>query len=140
MKRCYLIDVLRSKELAKKVKRICPKECYANVFRVFTSFPAEFRSGRLRVAYGYVSICDKLWTRHCFIITNNNEIIDPTLALQQDGLESRLYHVMKIFPSVQEYMEAIDSEHGYPALTRCLSREDVEAQQWCLDNGYYPVG
>ena len=129
------------------------KECYTNVFCVFNHFFQKFRDGYWRVAYGYVKIfLDKpLYCRHCFILDKDNRVIDVTLpallrhrgeldlenettfsVLEQVQKDSSNYLVMKVFDKPNEYLNAIENENLFPALTSTLMSEEIKMGQWAM--------
>lgn len=75
----------KSKEIYESCKQnIAIKECYNNVFNVVTDYIGKFRNGEWQVAYGYVETMAGFYCRHCFIIDENNKVIDPTIHTNTD--------------------------------------------------------
>ena len=136
----YLLNKEESLKLYNKHQdKIEPKDCYINIFNILTIYPQNFHSGEWMIAYGYVSSIENVYCRHCFVLAGD-EIIDPTLFSTDRDNSSRTYYLFKVFDSVGEYLEALDSEKGYPALTKHLHKEDSEALKWAQQNGYLFIG
>lgn len=71
-------------------KHIALKDCYANIWRVTAPNMQKFNNGEWKVTYGYMpSVCG-LYVRHCFIVNQDGEAIDPTAVLIQKELQSEL--------------------------------------------------
>ena len=135
------LDKIKSKEFYDYFKdNIKMKECYNNVFNVFTLCPKTFREGKLKVAYGYTEVMPLLYCRHCFIIDENDKVIDPTIYAQSEPNLDRDYYVMFVFEDTDEYLNAIESDNLMPALDKFLRVQDIEAQQWARENGIIFMG
>ena len=136
----YKINIDKSKEVFNKCKsHIAIKECYNNVFRVSTDYSKNFNNNKWRVTYGYMTVTVNLLCRHCFIIDENNEVIDPTILLTFKG-EAPQYFAMKIFDNYNEYLSAIERERRFPALNFYLRNEDFQAEKWAQKNNYILIG
>lgn len=136
----YNLNIEASRKLYNNHKdKIAPKECYFNIFNISTLYPKMFLSGEWKITYGYVSSVDNVYCRHCFIFTENG-IIDPTIFSTKHEKESCTYYITKVFDSISEYLDAVNSERNYPALTKHLKNEDKKAVEWALQNGLFFVG
>ena len=139
MLKCKL-NLEQSKTVYEHCKRhIQIKHCYNNVFEVVTDYMSNFRSGKWKIAYGFTEIMAGLYCRHCFILDENGNVIDPTLYAQSEQ-RNKAYYVMTVFDDVDEYLTAIESENYMPALERYLRVQDKQAQQWAKENGIIFVG
>lgn len=137
----HFLNAELSEAVYKKYKRgIKAKECYTNVFFLLSKEFSKFESGEWRVAYGFVSSIDCIYCRHCFILERDGLVIDPTMFASERDNSERIYFVMKTFERTEDYISAIDSENGYPALGRYLRRIEMEAQSWGAENGYLFIG
>lgn len=117
------------------------KECYINVFRAVCNNMENVKSGKWKIAYGYVSSIRNLLVRHCFIVDENNMVIDPTIyATILDDKEDTNYYVMYLFDDVEKYIDAIESENGYPALDKYLMEYTKQATKWSIKNGFLLIG
>lgn len=132
----FKLDAEKSKEVFDRCGNIKVKECYNNIFKVVTEYPSMFHNNVWRVAYGYMLIFDNLYCRHCFVIDENNKIIDPTIyATEREDAEAKEYYAMFIFDDMGEYLKAVEHEEYMPGLEYHLREKDVKAQMWARDNG-----
>lgn len=130
------LDVEKSREVYEYFKDyIKVKECYNNVFNVFDLSNKTFREGKWKIAYGYTEVMAGLYCRHCFILDENDRVIDPTLSAQTDPPLTRDYYVMAVFTNMDDYLCAIEDNDLFPALDKPLREQDKQAQQWARDNG-----
>jgi hypothetical protein len=135
----YALNIDKSKEVAEHCrKHLKLKMCYNNVFNVVTTYIDNFHNGKWKIAYGYISSVANLLCRHCFIIDENNDVIDPTIALRNDV--DAEYYTMKIFDDIDEYFNAVSQGQYYPALERYLYENDKQAQKWADENGFILIG
>lgn len=129
------LDRGNSEAVYKKLKKIIePKLCYNNVFLVISHYQEKFFTGRWKVAYGYVSSVQPVYCRHCFIIGEDGNVIDPTIFASGNQTEERKYYVTKVFEKLEEYLSAVESEDNMPALERHLRKEDARAAEIALQN------
>ena len=136
----YLLDVEQSKAVYSDCKpRLQVKMCYNNVFNVITEYISKFRAGEWKVAYGYMTVFDKLLCRHCFIVNEDGKVIDPTIFLGSANTE-REYYAMKVFDDVDVYFEAIESDGYFPALDKYLAEQNKQANIWANENGFILTG
>ena len=130
------LDVEKSREVYEYFKDyIKVKECYNNVFNVFDLSNKTFREGKWKIAYGYTEVMAGLYCRHCFILDENDRVIDPTLFVQTDPPLTRDYYVMTVFTNIDDYLCAIEDNDLYLALDKPLRKQDQQAQQWARNNG-----
>lgn len=135
----HTLNIDKSKEVAQRCKKQLEiKMCYNNVFKVVTTYIDNFHNGKWKVAYGYMTIFENLLCRHCFIIDENNNVIDPTLAIRENV--DTEYYAMKVFDDINEYFSAISNEKYFPALTRYLRENDKQAYKWGEINGFILIG
>ena len=105
--RKHTLDLKQSKAVYERCKRhIQIRHCYNNVFEVVTDYIGNFRSGKWKIAYGYMEIMAGLYCRHCFILDEADKVIDPTIYAQEERPD-RVYYVMIVFDDVDEYLAAI---------------------------------
>lgn len=138
----YVLNMDESRKLYERGKsRYVVNQCYKNIFHVVCGNLGLFQTGSWKVAYGYVSSVRNLLIRHCFIITDSGEVIDPTIfthSLSDD--RSDAYYIMKVFSEVEEYISAVLGEGGYPALTSTLRPYEKKAWSWAAENGFILCG
>lgn len=138
---CLPLNAERSKAVFDSCsKYVKVKECYINVYRVACTFFENMRFGEWRVAYGYMTSSIGLLIRHCFLIDENNAVIDPTLFAQDTVDDDRSYYVMKVYDTFSEYLNAVEKEDNYPALSRTLRPYDERAHTWGRENSFYLCG
>lgn len=140
MRKCQM-NVDMSREVYEYFKdHIKLKECYNNVFNVFTLCPKTFRDGKWKVAYGYVEAMPLLYCRHCFILDEHGKVIDPTAFAHDEPQTQREYFVMTVFDDTDEYLNAIEENDLMPALDKYLREQDKKALQWAKDKEIVFVG
>lgn len=136
----YLLDVEQSRAVYNYCKPLLQtKMCYNNVFHVVTEYISKFRAGEWKVAYGFMTVFDNLLCRHCFIIDENEKVIDPTIFTGSASTE-REYYAMKVFDDIDVYFEAVENNNYYPALDRYLSEQNKQAYEWAEQNGFILTG
>lgn len=137
----YKLNASHSRELYEKYKEhIEPKMCYNNIFHVFEYNVDKIRNGEWKIAYGYVSSVNNVLCRHCFIIDEYGNALDPTIFTQTEVNTDREYFSFKTYDDVAEYLDAIEENKLYVALERVLRAEERQAHEWALDNGYLLIG
>lgn len=153
--RYYNLNKEKTLELYNKKNLLLEiKECYMNTFMVFTEYQEKFNVGLWRVAYGYMKISKdvNLYCRHAFVLDENDEVIDVTLALLCDNKRSNTirsineesctedkYIVMKIF-NAEEYLKALEENDKYVALETYLHEEDMKMLEWSVKNNIFLCG
>jgi hypothetical protein len=142
-----IIEHELNQDLSKKVyelhkHKIKPKQCYNNVFHVVANLKEKFYNDTWKIAYGYMKLPNfKLMTRHCFIVNENNEAIDPTLyCLKSVKQYKEQKYISFAILDVHEYIDKIEQNNNYPALTKPLLDKEKLAIEWCLQNGIIPIG
>ena len=137
MMKFYSIDSESSSMVYNALKRLIePKFCYNNVFFVVSNFHSNFMDGKWKVAYGYVSSVQNVFCRHCFVFDTTSElIIDPTASATGNPIDEKKYYIMRVFDTLDSYLEAIDDEHNLPALENYLRQDDIKACRLAHENG-----
>lgn len=139
--KAYQLNVEQSKTVYERCKQhIQVKHCYNNVFEVVTDYMGKFRGGGWKIAYGYVEVMAGLYCRHCFILDNEDMVIDPTIFAWTEPPLQREYLVMTVFDDVDKYLNAIEQDGYMPALDSYLKDDDKQAHEWAKNNGYVLVG
>ena len=137
------LNIEQSEQLYRKGrKHYEPKMCYMNIYNMAYSLDnyARFQSGKLKIAYGYKSSVANLLVRHCFVINDAREVIDPTLFCQPEPDVNSVYYVMYEFPTMKDYWAALEKEGYYPALLSFLRSHNALAHQWAQANGFILYG
>ena len=142
----YKLDIDTSRSVYKThARQMKLRQCYKNVSYILDREFKKFTSGEWKIAYGYYTVTidfPNLLARHCFILTDKNTVIDPTIMIHKtniDELVNREYFVMKRFDDIREYYAAIVSEECYD-LCHLLKKEDTDAFIWAGMNGYGIIG
>lgn len=139
--RKHTLDLEQSKAVYEDCKRhIKVKHCYNNVFEVVTDYISNFRFGKWKVAYGFVEVMAGVYCRHCFILDEHGNVIDPTVYAHTEPPTQKEYYVMATFDDVDEYLEAIEKDNHMPALEKYFREQDKQAFQWAKDNGIVFIG
>lgn len=128
-------------ELSEEIYRACShflefKECYTNVFYTSQHFIHKFLSGDWKVAYGFMSAIDDVMVRHCYILNENNEVIDPTPFCNKnyDG-EIKEYATFYIFDDYGKYNDAIAENNLMPDLVQHLFKIERDlSTSWAKEN------
>lgn len=134
-------------ELSREVYNHCegyikPKHCYNNIFEVVTDYIEKFRSdkNKWKVCYGFTEVMLGLYCRHCFILDEHGEVIDPTIFTHKEPPLEREYYTMYVFEDVDEYLTAIEENDLMPALDKYLREQDMKAQKWAIEQGIILIG
>ena len=136
----YQLDYDKSKEVYEYFKNeVKIKECYNNVFNILTLSNATFREGKWKVAYGFTETIPLVYCRHCFILDENDKVIDPTLFTNSEQ-PHRQYYVMYAFDNVDEYLNAIELDNLMPALDNYLREQEKTAYEWAKTEGIVLFG
>ena len=136
-----ILDVEQSRAVFEDCKsRLAMKECYNNVFYVVTDYISKFRKGEWKVAYGYMTVFENVMCRHCFIIDEKGEVIDPTIFTTPNIYTDRQYITMKIFDDISDYFTAIEQADYFPALDKALKENEAQIQKWANKNGFILTG
>ena len=133
------LDIFTSKAIYEKYKKkIKPKMCYNNVFHIATDMLLKFKSGKYKVAYGYISVFNhSLYARHCFII-REDLVVDPTLFATGENLDAD-YIITKIYDDINDYIKAVEDNNFIPDLIRPLQDLDKKMFIQMQEKGIYLV-
>ena len=143
----YKLNKAKSIEVYEKCKHLLEiKECYNNTFKIMSEYGYDFWKNNWKIAYGYTRVFshDILFVRHAFILDENNDVVDATYIFtdihKRDIEDDKEYFVMKIFNNGDEYLDAIMSDNGYPALFNYLAEENRKLNDWATKQGYLLCG
>lgn len=120
------------------------KECYINIYKTIDYFRERYDSGEWKIAYGYFTVMPSthLMARHCFIVNDKGEAIDPTL-LKLHSLEDgagREYISFAIFKTLDTYLESVSKNQQVPDLIKPLKKMDNHAFLWAYQNKRLLIG
>lgn len=125
---------------------IAIKECFNNVFNVVMNYSGEFHQGNWKVAYGYYPVSvkgtDGMYAKHCFIVNQDNDVIDPTIILQRwRKLDKDTEYISHTIFELEDYINALESENGQPALYNYLYKTELnEMLPWSKENNIILIG
>lgn len=113
--------------------------CYNNVFNVLlydSLICHQVISREYFVAYGYMRVKEDepFFVRHCFLMTKDNEVIDPTMPLFTNPNLKADYIVLKKFECYIDYLEALEKNNREPNLAIMLFKEDHEISRKAFEN------
>ena len=131
--RNYIKNTELSAVIGKKHQRwIRPKECYHNIWRIVTS---EDFNKSYQIAYGFVQAFDHVYVLHCFLVNEEDQVIDPTLP----DSEKDNYYILRRF-SYQEYLREI-CESRYPSMENrnWLKKAVKDFTNWSMENGIIAI-
>lgn len=121
-----------------------PKDCYRNVFKTISFFSEKFHSGEWKIAYGFFSVLpnELLITRHCFLVNEAGEAIDPSLIVVENYKvnEPREYFSFTIFNSLDEYLDVIEKNLHVPDLLKALQKHERIVEQKLRKEGFFVIG
>lgn len=117
---------------------IQPKECYKNIFNLFTELD-ELQEGRWKVAYGYMPCVDNIFIRHCFIVNENEEVIDPTAMLYNRKELGENYLIFAVLDK-DDYIDTLWEEEGYAALWKHFREIEKNLIDECFQKGLVLMG
>lgn len=117
------------------------KECYVNIFNTIQYYSDKYRSKEWRIAYGYLPSIRNYYVRHCFIVNDKGEAIDPTIFTNTNRTIDRPYMSFSIFPDISQYILAVERNDMVPSLSWYFDKEVMlEAHKWAEENGYLLMG
>lgn len=137
----HVVNHTESKQVFKQLGDLLQKkECYSNVFHSIHLFSKKFTSGEWKVAYGYLRIFEgePLMARHCFIVSQDGEAIDPTLigiSTYQEG-QVKEHVAFHIFDDLNVYLDAVTENNNVPDLIKPFwDKENSISEKWARKNG-----
>lgn len=110
------------------------KECYDNVWKVINfGFGKNFASEKWKVAYGYVTSIEGMMARHCFIVDEFGNAIDPTLINSQYFDEEKPNeYISYVTLTLKEYLDAIENHGMNTSLFTAFREAEAEARDYAL--------
>jgi hypothetical protein len=126
-------------EVSREVNENCgaeirKKECYDNIWKVINfGFGRNFIIGGWKIAYGYVSSINGLMARHCFIVDEEGNAIDPTL-IQSEYFDEENPNVYISFATLtfEKYLDLIEKHGMNPSLFNVFLEEESEAKEYAM--------
>ena len=122
---------------------IKPKQCYHNIYQIMNSFDyfEKFKAGEWQIAYGYVQITQELYARHCFIVDENCNAIDPTLALTHpEGFKELPYYFAFAILSPTEWFELLEKNQYDISLGYAFRESEPNAYEYAKKHGMLLIG
>lgn len=139
----FPLDVEKSKSLYREqAKRFQARDCYRNIYKAITNHISDVGTDGWKVAYGYYSCkeCPRWLLRHCFILDQEDHVIDPTIFTHKDKSTCHEYFVLFAFDSYRDYFAAVEESDYYPSLDHRYHALSKEAWEWARQNGYVLSG
>lgn len=139
----YKMNVEKSREVFEDCSDFIEmKRCYNNVFDLIMRYHEKFKSGEWRIAYGYYTAVQNLMARHCFILTSEDEVIDPTVIATPtfDPDKEKSYVTFKVFGSVSDYMRALERNDNMPDLYGVFNDLEAKAHEWATSKQLILMG
>jgi hypothetical protein len=129
----YVLDEELSMEMFERHRSVLNQgACYNNVFNLCGEYELV-RLGVMRVAYGYWTAIPGIMARHCFFVTDDKKIIDPTYAFRsnKENVEYWIFAVLEF----RDYLDKIRDENLDPALHYTLREPDHKLIQESFQEG-----
>lgn len=138
----YKMNLEKSLEVYNECDFIKMKHCYNNVFNMIFPYHEQFKSGEWRIAYGYYTAIEGLMARHCFILTSEDEVIDPTILATDtfDPEKEKVYVAFKVFGSIKEYLDVLADNDREPALFNVYYDLEMKANEWAKQKQVFLMG
>ena len=130
----HVISLRKSKEIFDEIPDFIEmKMCYNNVFNIMTHYVHEgFSSGDWKIAYGFISALDNVLVRHCYIVDNDGDVIDPTVFRFSNHSDRNFNYLTFKELSKDSYIEAVIENNYEPALYNSFIEEESQARKWGL--------
>ena len=126
--RTHKLNLETSKSVYESCKdKIALKQCYFNVFCVTDNYTENFKSGKWKVAYGFLHCFDDLYVRHCYILDEHDRVIDPTLMIRNSIPEKD--YITFFIAEYNEYIDMILENHCFPDLVMALKKKENEIRK-----------
>ncbi len=138
----HTLDIHRSKEFYNKCRGIVKiKECYNNIFNVSSHIYNPFVNGELKIAFGYVLIMDNMFARHCFIVDNNGNAIDPTIVSTSTFKEDKEHRYLSFdILEFNDYIDLLDKYEGDASLFKHYIESERLARDWAEKHSFVLLG
>lgn len=133
----HKLNLEESKALYQKWKHLIKKGyCYHNVFYVYDKNRMTFKNRGWKIAYGYYPLIENLMARHCFIIDENNEVIDPTLIALSSFEETKEYDYYSFVQyNTNEYLDMLTKHDGDVSLDKAFRNKRMEYYEMAQEKG-----
>ncbi|MDO5398790.1 MAG: hypothetical protein Q4G33_12770 [bacterium] len=139
------LNVGKSKEIYDIYKtRVNRNQCYMNIYNVAVSSKLikRFADGQIKIAYGAMYEDEEGFAvRHCFIVTKEQEVIDPTIFTfsGECHIGEIRYNAHSLY-GCKEYLEAISKNDYCPDLLKITRTKDTKMFRDLLKKGIVYVG
>ena len=140
--KAYDVDMTVSETLYKQHQHIITqKMCYNNTFNVISNNDLVYdaiQAGVISICYGFMTVGNNLnvVVRHAFLIDEFEDVVDVTQMCLSKPRQNVKYYIAKRFNSVDEYLNAIESNNNEPALNGTLAHEFVALASYLEDCGF----
>lgn len=130
----YKLNYKLSKKIYKHHKqKIRLNMCYMNIYLIRNCL--ELDGCSYKIAYGYLLDNQNIYTRHCFILLEDNTVIDPTIFVFTTPEDVVEYFVIKSF-NLTEYSKEIIKNKYDLSLGYLLINEEIEIHDKLRKCGY----
>ncbi len=134
------IDLKKSIEICKKYNsQLKPHYCYNNILALTLPLKKEFESKKYKVAYGYFGDESNAFVRHCYIVTENKKVIDPSIILitKQEKIKDLSFYNYYTFAKIseKEMVSFIKKQKGnLPHLKDVLTEQERQFATFATEN------
>lgn len=138
----HKLNVELSKQVYEQHKEyIKMKQCYNNIYNVYERSIHTFSKMGWKIAYGFVTAHENLMARHCFIVTKENEVIDPTFVSLShfDESEEYLYLSYELLEP-REYLSKLEKNDCDPSMMKSYIFKQEELRIYGLEKGLIFMG
>ena len=141
----HSFDIETSKQVYKSLEGVIqPKRCYNNIFDTVTANGSKFANDTWKIAYGYIQMIEgePFMARHCFIVDEKGNAIDPTLIATNGFEEMKDYkHTSYTILKLVEYLHFIDKNDQNPDMMDVFRKlESKTIVPWALKNKIILMG
>lgn len=123
----YVLDKERSLEMFETHRKALNQgACYNNVFSLCNEY--DMVRGTMKVAYGYWSAFPGIMARHCFFVTDDKKILDPTFGFRSNKEDEVSYWIFAIL-DFRDYLDMLREDDLQPGLHAALWEREKELAQ-----------
>ena len=111
------------------------KNCYKNILYIAVEHKKKIKSKQWRITYGYVLSVDNILVRHCFLLDEDDTVLDPTFfSVNRRDIKNRFFYVSYIFVNIEEYLRALQKDGNNAGLYNYLEEYDKKVQEWASEH------
>lgn len=140
----HSLNYEQSEEVYSKCKlEIEVGACYNNVFSVIMSYKDKLNLKQWKIAYGYYAVFGDMMARHCFIVNEQGEAIDPTIFTHTHNgpHNDEEYQSFYLIDNLHDYIKLLSNEYNHnPNLLISLRENEQEMFRWATENDRILIG